>query len=96
MSGPEHGEYWSACYQASGCIYWGTAEIDGPDGTWTGPWSGMDDAVLGLASFHVDFEGTGAYEGWSFLAHWQDSGSGEAEFSGLIYEGHRPPWEPAE
>jgi len=33
--------------------------------------------------------GTGAYEGWSYIASGRDSG-----IVGLIYEGPPPPWVP--
>jgi hypothetical protein len=36
------------CYPAAdnGCIYWGDFEITRPDGTWAGPYAGVDDPVL--------------------------------------------------
>ena len=83
-----------ACYPGTSCIYWGTYEIDGPDGTWVGPWSGTADLALGVASYLLLLEGTGAYEGWSFVANWKDSMAGTSQFSGLIYPGPVPPWEP--
>ena len=96
-------DFWDACYlmgpddppfYPSGCIYWGTQRIDGPDGSWEGTWSGVDDEDLGLASLLLLMEGTDAYEGWSFVAHVLESGTGEpVTFSGLIYEGPLPPWE---
>lgn len=91
VSGPAQGEFWSACYATAGCVYWGTYEIAGPDGTWSGLWSGTDDAVLDLRSYLVTVEGSGAYEGWTFVAHWQDR-FGTSTFSGLIYPGPPPPW----
>ena len=91
VSGPAHGDFNTACYQP-GCVFWGDYEIDGTDGTWSGTWRGTDDALLDLWSFMVALDGTGAYEGWSFLAHWQDGGTGMAEFSGMIYPGPLPPF----
>ena len=97
-------DFWDACYlmgpddppfYPSGCIYWGTYRIDGPDGSWAGTWSGVDDADLGQASIQLLMEGTDAYDGWSFVAHMQDPFTGDpVTFSGLIYEGPLPPWEP--
>ena len=94
VSGPSQGEFFMACYPGTSCIYWGTYEIDGPDGTWVGPWSGTADLALGVASYLLLLEGTGAYEGWSFVANWKDSMAGTSQFSGLIYPGPVPPWEP--
>lgn len=105
VSGPATvGEFWDACYlmgpddppfYPSGCIYWGTYRLDGPDGSWEGTWSGVDDEDLGMAIFQLLLEGTDAYEGWSFVANWHAGFTGEpAPWSGLIYEGPLPPWEP--
>ena len=55
----------------------------------------MDDEGLGRASILLLLEGSGAYEGWSFVAHWLDAFTGDpVPFSGLIYEGPPPPWGP--
>ena len=98
------GDMWDACFlmgpndppfYPSGCIYWGEYGIDGPDGRWVGTWTGVDDPALGKASYLILLEGTDAYEGWSFVAHWLDPFTGAPlTFSGLIYEGPLPPWEP--
>jgi len=98
------GDFWDACYlmgpddppfYPSGCIYWGRYRINGPEGSWEGTWSGVDDENLGQASMLLLLEGTDAYDGWSFVAHLLDPFTGEPPtFSGLIYEGPLPPWEP--
>ena len=91
---------WEACYlmgafYPTGCIYWGTQRIDGPDGSWEGTWSGVDDEVLGRSTYLLLMEGTDAYAGWSFVAQVLGPGTGDPNtFSGLIYEGPLPPWEP--
>lgn len=105
VSGPSsEGDMWDACFlmgpddppfYPSGCIYWGDYGIEGPDGDWVGTWTGVDDVGLGQASYLILLEGTGAYEGWSFVGHWLDPFTGAPlTFSGLIYEGPLPPWEP--
>jgi hypothetical protein len=107
VSGPStEGDMWDACFlmgpddppfYPSGCIYWGDYGIEGPDGSWVGTWTGVDDPALGKASYLILLEGTGAYEGWSFVVHWLDPFTGAPlTFSGLIYEGPLPPWEPPE
>lgn len=39
-------------------------------------------------------EGTGAHEGWTFVAHIVTDLSNPAMVNGLIYEGPPPPWGP--
>lgn len=95
VSGSAKGSLDDACFPASGCLYWGTFEIAGPGGTWTGSWSGTDDKDLGKASYLMTLQGTGAYQGWTFIVHWLDPGDGSAATaSGLIYQGPPPPWGP--
>jgi hypothetical protein len=104
VSGTATTEWWNACYLVgpddppyypSGCIYWGTQRLDGPDGSWEGSYRGVDDESLGQAFHLLLMEGTGAYEGLSFVAHVQDPFTGEpVTMTGLIYEGPLPPWEP--
>lgn len=95
VTGSAKGSLFDACYPASGCIYWGTYEITGPQGTWAGPWSGVDDPNLGKASFQIILQGTGAYDGWTFLAHWLDPmDGGPATATGQIYQGPPPPLDP--
>ena len=94
VSGPVSGETRSACWSGNRCIHWGTTEVAGPDGTWIGPWTGTDSKIVRRSSLFT-LEGTGAYEGWSFILH--SGGRGEdpstIEFSGLIYPGPLPPWD---
>ena len=89
------------CYPAAnqGCIYWGDLELVGPDGTWVGTYTGTDDPALweageGGAVMIQVLEGTGAYEGWTFVAHIVTDLSNPAMVNGLIYEGPPPPWGP--
>ena len=74
-----------------GCVLYGTFTIRGPDGAWQGPWSGLWDPSLEKVSLLVHLEGTGAYEGWAFVAHYLDTGYGSADVNGVIFEGSPPP-----
>lgn len=69
-----------------GYVEWGTLEIAGPDGTWVGPWVGLDPTVVLVA------EGTGAYAGWTLVAHVVVGAP--TKFDGLIYQGAPPTWVP--
>jgi hypothetical protein len=94
VSGPASGEYHFACGGPAACLYWGDYEIVGPDGTWVGSWSGLEDPAGG-ASFNVTTEGTGDYAGWTFMAVLRDPLDGTpATVHGLIFEGTAPPQDP--
>jgi hypothetical protein len=87
------------CYPAAnnGCIYWGDVEIDGPGGTWSGSYSGVDDQALwdagtGGAEMLFELSGSGDYEGWSFVFHVSTRLTATASANGFIYEGALPPW----
>jgi hypothetical protein len=73
-----------------GCTSWGTHTIKGPDGTWTGTWAGLWDPSLNRASLLMILNGTGAYDGWVFVARYLHDMQTEASVSGVIYYG-RPP-----
>jgi hypothetical protein len=88
------------CYSedASRCVMWGTERIPGPDGEWVGTYRGGSmwvDAVGFRGDLEV-LEGTGAYEGWTFVRYMDMAALGGAEWviDGLIYEGPPPPVPP--
>ena len=74
-----------------GCTSEGTMTIVGPDGRWIGPWAGLWDDSLRANSTFVMLVGTGAYEGWTFIAHILD-----ADVNGVIYRGRPPRMQPPE
>jgi hypothetical protein len=93
VSGEAVATFHEACYVlGSGCVYWGTYTIQGPDGTWSGPWSGLWEPSVGKAAFLVTAKGTGAYEGWTYMAYYLDPFTGgPATVDGVIYRGDPPP-----
>jgi hypothetical protein len=93
VSGKAVATFHEDCYVGtSGCVYWGTYTIEGPDGTWSGPWSGLWDPSLGEASFLVTAKGSRAYEGWTYMAYYHDPFTGgPASVNGVIYRGSPPP-----
>jgi hypothetical protein len=71
-----------------GCVIWSEFVLTGPDGTWDGADRGFITADGERDTYRVA-TGTGAYAGWTYVSHTDDS-----NVSGLIYEGPPPPWAP--
>lgn len=88
------------CYGAdsSQCVRWGTERIPGPDGDWVGTYRGGGyGGEAGGARFNVEvLEGTGAYEGWTYVLYMDMAAlGGEAwVIDGLVYHGPPPPVPP--
>jgi len=87
------------CYSddSSKCVRWGTERIPGPDGDWAGTYAG---GSIGKGSgwrgnFQI-LEGSGAYEGWTYVVYQDLAALGGQEwvFDGLIYHGPPPPIPP--
>ena len=98
VSGTYESDIQEVCFKEAGdrvCMLSATGEIQGPDGTWVGTWGSVHDATLtGLPTWSV-MEGTGAYEGWTYLHHAVSPfGSDDSGTSGMLFEGPPPPWEP--
>jgi len=84
------------CYAAdrSRCVMWGTERIPGPDGDWVGTYRGG--GIGEVRDFFEVLEGTGAYAGWTYVAHMNMAALGGEEWviDGLIYQGPPPPVPP--
>ena len=99
VSGPGEGTWNVGCWDdVRVCLYWGEMTISGPDGTWVGAFTGQDTSTLGElgrgpVAFQQVLEGTGAYEGWTYLAHLLFDYS-TMSVDGIVYEGTPLPWEP--
>ena len=99
VSGPGEGTWNIACWDGNRiCIYWGEMTISGPDGTWVGAYEGQDATTLedlghGAVALQQVLGGTGAYEGWTYVAHLLFNYS-TMDVDGIIYEGPPMPWEP--
>jgi hypothetical protein len=89
VSGTKTVTYNDDCYGTAPCLYWGTQEIVGPDGTWTGWVNGTLDPERG-ATGYVVMTGTGAYEGLTFVSHAMGPFGEPGTAYGLIYEGPPP------
>jgi hypothetical protein len=84
------------CYSddRSKCVMWGTERIPGPDGDWVGTYQG---GSMGPVRGNLEvLEGTGAYEGWTFVRYMDMAALGGEEWviDGLLYEGPPPPAPP--
>ena len=89
VTGALTGHYNDDCWGDGYCIYWGTEELVGPDGTWTGAYHGTTQPGNVQTSYKV-MTGSGDYEGLTFI--WHGTGTqGSVDGHGLIYEGATPP-----
>ncbi len=78
------------CHAEAGCVVWGTQELVGPDGSWTGSFTGTIDAAFTERGFTL-LNGTAGYEGLTFIVQ-PAAQLGEAPSAvGIIYEGGAPP-----
>ena len=73
-------------------MMFGTTEIAGPDGTWVGTFGSVNDVTLDEMPAWVVLEGTGAYEGWTYVSFTPDQLDPNAVVAGILYEGPPPPW----
>ena len=77
------------CFADGGCVNWGAMHVAGPDGTWSGWYTGMEKPDSDNR-FHVVLTGTGAYEGLTHIQLWSGPFYGPYDRYGVIYDG-RPP-----
>jgi hypothetical protein len=94
VSGGWRGTGQQPCFKLPGepCMIFGSAEILGPDGAWVGTISSINDATLIAFPAMFVFEGTGDYDGWTFVLFTPDVTRGSVEASGIIYQGPPAPW----
>ena len=89
VSGPMTITFDSDCYPWLGCVQKGTFDLAGPDGDWVGTFTASgphrDEGVSQLGTRLG--EGTGAYEGWVYIAHWSslDYPFGHTAVDGFVY-----------
>ena len=81
---------WSCdCQYGIGSPTWGTYELEGPDGSWVGPRNGTR-AMDGSGHSFAVLEGTGAYEGLTYMVDWTHAPNGMTDLEGVIFEGAPP------
>ena len=70
---------------------WDEITIEGPDGTWSGHHYVVADE-MGTAHVFMVLSGTGAYEGWQYVATATDTPPhGTHDLVGVLFEGPVPP-----
>ena len=94
VSGTMVNDLQEVCFSEAGgaCMFHISGELTGPDGTWVGTGGSIHDATRTALPSWAMLEGTGAYEGWSFVFYAADQLDPTAEVSGIVYEGPPPPW----
>jgi hypothetical protein len=90
LSGPASKTYNEDCYDEWPCVYWGTHEIAGPDGTWVGAYTGTFDPGQ-QANGYFAYSGTEAYDGLAFVGRAYGAFGAPATVEGIVYEGSPPP-----
>ena len=77
------------CFADGGCVNWGTVEGVGPDGTWSGWYTGSERPDTEAHMYRV-LVGAGAYEGLTRIEHSVGPFAGPFETHGVTYEGDPP------
>jgi hypothetical protein len=78
------------CFDSGICIFWGTQEVVGPDGTWSGWFNGTIDPD-GNGHGHVVLTGAGGYEGLVNVRHALGPIDAMPTQYGVVYEADTPP-----
>jgi hypothetical protein len=74
------------------CIDWGTYEVVGSDGSWSGPWTGVE-SPEGILTAYSQQSGTGGHAGWNLVTVTVcDCTTGTITLEGVLYEGPPPPY----
>ena len=94
VSGDLVGQLDLGCSDEMTCWMGGELTITNEGGTWDGQWVGfINDSALGGRSHDIMqwFEGSGAYEGWSYVAVLTDFDRASTDVRGVSYRGDLPP-----
>jgi hypothetical protein len=90
LSGTQTTLWNERCFVEGGCTNWGTMEIVGSDGTWSGWFTGTEDPQ-GVTNLYIVLAGSGAYDGLTNIRHASGDFWQPLTQSGVIYEGAPPP-----
>ncbi len=91
VSGPLTITYDRDCYPWLGCVEKGTFRLAGPDGNWIGTYTASSSHLdeVSMLGTRVG-EGTGAYAGWVYIAHWSTPQTMDFAVDGFIYSPSGP------
>jgi hypothetical protein len=78
------------CFAEGGCVNWGSMDIAGSDGTWSGWYNGSEQPDTTTIFYRV-LVGAGGYEGLTLVGHSSGPFGGPYDEVGVIYEGDPPP-----
>ena len=90
LSGTQTTRFTERGFTDGGYVNWGTMEIVGADGTWSGWFQGIEDPT-GQTDLHIVLTGSGAYEGLTNIRHASGGFWMALTQSGVIYNSDPPP-----
>jgi len=90
LSGVQSNVFNQDCFPNGICVYWGSQDIAGPDGTWTGWFTGTIDREQNSRGYIV-LTGSGAYEGLTNVRHAMGPVNEPPIEDGVIFIGDPPP-----
>jgi len=90
LSGTQTTRFTERGFTDGGYVNWGTMEIVGADGTWSGWFHGIEDPT-GQTDLHIVLTGSGAYEGLTNIRHASGGFWDALAQAGVIYRGDPPP-----
>ena len=89
LSGTQTTRFTERCWANGGCVNWGTMEIAGTDGGWSGWFQGLEDTA-GQVDLHIVLTGSGAYEGLTNVRHASGGFYSALTQEGVVYNGDPP------
>ena len=90
LSGVQSSVFNQDIYESGIHVYWGTQEMVGPDGTWSGWFHGTISADA-MGNGYIVLTGDGDYAGLTNIRHATGPVNEPPIESGVIYEGDPPP-----
>jgi len=94
LTGTQTTRFSERCFAEGGCVNWGTMDIVGADGAWSGWFNGIEDRA-GETDLHIVLTGSGDYEGLTNVRHASGNFWLALTQTGVIYNSDPPPM-PAE
>ena len=94
LDGTRHMLYNEDCFESGICVGWGTNQVDGSDGSWSGWWHEIDDDETDgedNTSCHIVLTGDGGYEGLTAILYSLGVWGQFPDEYGVIYRGDPPP-----
>ncbi len=90
LTGTQTTHFTERCFTEGGCVNWGTMDIVGADGTWSGWFQGIEDPT-GKTDLHIVLTWSGAYEGLTNIRHASGGFHEALTQAGVIYNSDPPP-----